>query len=148
MFEKALQFVTDKRRLITEYALLGCVVAIGGLAFSMWISRSEIRTELADTKIELEAQNRRVMLSEEAYKTNREAVTALQGLRKLDDITFAELHAALGRIQASNAVVDKQLQLMKVQNEEVRTFFSVSLNRALVCVLEPQQCGKDELFTN
>lgn len=148
MIKQALQFVTDKRRLITEYALLGCVVAIGGLAFSMWISRAEMRTELADTKIELEAQKERVMFAVQAYETNRKAVTDLQNLRKNDDVTFAELHAQLGRIQASNAVVDKQLQLMKVQNEEVKVFFRTSLNSALVCVLEPQQCGNKDVSAN
>jgi ribulose 1,5-bisphosphate synthetase/thiazole synthase len=148
VIKQALQFVTDKRRLITEYALLGCVVAIGGLAFSMWISRSEIRTELANTKVELEAQKERVMVTEQAYQTNREAVTALQNLRKLDDVTFAELHQSLARIQASNTLVDKQLQLMKVQNEEVKVFFRTSLNTALICVLEPQQCGHKDVSAN
>lgn len=145
MITQALQFLTDKRRLITEYALLGCVVAIGGLAFSMWISRSELRTELASTKADLKTQGERVYLAEQAYETNRQAVAALHDLRNLDQQTFADMQKVLGVIQARNAVVDEQLNQLKGQNEEVKAFFNLRLNRALVCVLEPQQCGNDEL---
>lgn len=145
MIQQALQFLTDKRRLITEYALLGCVVMIGGLAFSMWISRAELRTELANTKTQLEAQGARMALAESAYDTNRQAVEALQNLRDLDQQAFTSMQHTLGLIQARNAVVDKQLDQLKAQNHEVKVFFSTQLNRALICVLEPQQCGKDDL---
>lgn len=145
MIQQALQFLTDKRRLITEYALLGCVVAIGGLAFSMWISRAELRTELVNTKGELKVQGERMALAEQAYETNREALEALKNFRDIDQKTFAQLQAVLTTIQARNAVVDKQLDQLKANNEDVKAFFNTRLNRALICVLEPQQCGKDEL---
>lgn len=148
MIQQALQFLTDKRRLITEYALLGCVVAIGGLAFSMWISRAELRTELATTKDELKIQGERMALAEQAYDTNRKAVEALQSLRDLDQKTFASLQHALNLIKDRNAVVDKQLDQLKAQNEDVKAFFNTRLNRALICVLEPEQCGKDDIHQN
>jgi len=148
MIQQALQFLTDKRRLITEYALLGCVVMIGGLAFSMWISRAELRTELANTKGELKLQGERMLLAEQAYDTNRKAVEALKSLRDLDQEAFASLQYTLGLIQARNAVVDKQLDQLKAQNDEVKVFFSTQLNRALICVLEPEQCGKDDIHQN
>lgn len=148
MIQQALQFLTDKRRLITEYVLLGCVVTIGGLAFSMWISRAELRTELANTKGELVAQTQRVSVVEQAYDTNRQAIEKLQGLRDLDAETFKNLQKTLDGIQSRNSAFDKQLELLKVQNEEAKAFFAMRLNRAVICVLEPQQCGKDDLHKN
>lgn len=145
MFSAIAQLVTNKRRLITEYALLGCVVAIGGLAFSMWLSRGELRTELKETRDSAAQTTQRLLVVEEGYELNKQALETLKKLRNVDNRSLLDLHEKYRDITSRSEKVEQQLRHLGQSNEDVKKFFNTSLNRALVCVLEPTQCGTDSI---
>lgn len=146
MFQAISQFVTDKRRLITEYLLLGCVVAIGGLAFSMYLSRVDLRNQLSEAKDEVAATSQRLVIVEDGYETTKQALSTLQMLRDVDNKATMDLYEKYREITLRGEKVEANLQELGKHNEDVKQFFNTRINRALVCVLEPTQCGKDSIL--
>lgn len=145
MLSAITQLVTSKRRLITEYALLGCVVAIGGLAFSMYLSRAELRAQLNEARGEVAATSQRLMVVEQGYELNRQALGTLQRMRNVDNRAMLDLHEKYRDIALRSTKVESELHQLGKSNEDVKKFFNTRLNRSLVCVLEPSQCGADSI---
>ena len=46
MLTNLVLWFNTKRRLLTEYLLLGLLVSVAGLAFSFWMTRKEVKDDL------------------------------------------------------------------------------------------------------
>lgn len=143
MFSAAFQFLRNKQSLIANYVLLGLVLAVGGLALSFFVSRAELRTELRNSQDYAEQLSKRLTLTEAAYEMTQKSLETLTMLRKDDAKHVLYLQDKVNALDTRSHNIRQQLSSLKVTNEKVQELYRIRIDRALICVLEPTQCGTD-----
>lgn len=134
------QWFQGKRRLLTEYALLACLVSLGGLAFSLWVSRMELRNDLQATKTDLEGVRVRLTLTEASNAARDEAFDKLSLMRQIDSSSIEELFLKFGTISSNRQQLETTIQQLEKTDDSVQKYLDADVPDVLGCVLEPTTC--------
>lgn len=137
---KGASWILHKKRLLIEYLLLGFSIAIGGLAFSLWLTRAEVRQELATVSTELAVVNGRVGIIEMQNAQLKTAADKLRLMREEDSRAMNALLKELETLSKQDLEVREKLHELETTNEAVRDLRKRPIPPELNCVLEPTTC--------
>lgn len=140
MITSIILWLQTKRRLLTEYALLACFVSLGGLAFSLWVSRMELQTDLKQTREDLQGVQLRLSLSEAAVDMHEDTLNRLSLLRQLDTKSIEELYLKFGTISSNRAKLETTIRNLEKTDNDVQKYLDTDVPPILGCVLEPSTC--------
>ena len=135
-----LDWLAAKRRLFIEYLLLGMFIAFAGLSFALWLTRKEVKQELAETTSQLEGVKGRLTTVEFANETQAQTIDNLRTLRKADSEALTGLLDEFEGLSKNNRAVRNKLTELEKSNEAVRNLRNQPLPPELGCVLEPRAC--------
>jgi len=135
-----LDWLAAKRRLFVEYLLRGMFIAFAGLSFALWLTRKEVKHELAEATSQLEDVKGRLTTVEFANETQAQTIDNLRTLRKADSEALTGLLDEFEGIAKNNRVVRNKLTELEKSNEAVRNLRNQPLPPELGCVLEPRAC--------
>lgn len=122
-------FVLDKGRLVLEYALLGTVVTLAGVTFTLWVQKGQISEKLSATET-------RVGGLEQSVTTQSETITNLKELRQKDNQALAGLMQDYQMLSQNDSSVRNRLRALEQSNEVVRKYLESPIPPELLCVLD------------
>lgn len=143
----AVTWLKNKKRLFIEYVLLACVVAIGGLALGLWLTKKELKSDLSDKQTQLDSVKGQVVGLKLTNDIQAQTITGLKNARQTDSETLAALFLELERVSKGDKSVRERLAKLEQSNEAVRNFRNMPVPPELGCLLEPRAC-KDGKPTN
>lgn len=141
MLTNLVLWFNTKRRLLTEYLLLGLLVSVAGLAFSFWMTRKEVKDDLLNAQTVITQVQGELALANSANEMNQNAIASLNSFRQIDSSAIAGLFAALQDINNERTAQDVRLQQLEKDNAEVTNYLDTPVPPQLACLLEPETCA-------
>lgn len=135
-----LKWFKEKRRLAVEYLLLASFIAFAGLSLALWLTRKEVKKELAETTSELVAVKGRLTTVEFAKQQQDQTIEKLRQLRESDNQALNGLLTELDGLSSKNNDIRKKIRDLENSNEAVRNLRQQPVPHELGCLLEPRAC--------
>lgn len=140
MLANVVLWFQSKTRLITEYLLLGLLVSVCGLAYSLYLTRAEVRDDLTTAQEKIGNLETSLTVQQMANSLNTDAISALQQFRELDAQTTNSLLTLLQTMNKERTAQDQRLKNLEKDNAEVRPYLNSSVPTGYDCLLEPETC--------
>lgn len=137
---RMIDWFRNKKRLFIEYLLVAMFVSIGGLAFTLWLTKKELKGDLAATTEQLEGVKGRLTTVEYANSQLEQTATNLRELRVRDNEALQGLLTEFEDLSTKNRTVRTRLTELEKTNEAVRDLRNQPIPPELSCVLEPRSC--------
>lgn len=115
-------FVTQKHRLVIEYALLAIVIASATLALTIWFQRERVESKLGDARVRIENLKGRVAKVEQINQIQDGTIQQLETLRLRDQQALTGLNEDYSALAGRDAAVSKRIAELEKQNEAVRAY--------------------------
>lgn len=137
---RVVDWFRNKKRLYIEYTLVALFVAFGGLALSLWLTKRELKDDLAATTKQLDAVKGRLTTVEFRNTQLEETANNLRDLRARDNEALQGLLTEFEDLSTKNRTVRTRLTELEKTNEAVRDLRNQPIPPELSCVLEPRSC--------
>jgi septal ring factor EnvC (AmiA/AmiB activator) len=121
-------FLLTKTRLVIEYFLIGFVITLAGVTFTLWLKNKTLTTNLEITRSNITQLT-------SALETQDKTINDLKELRTRDANAIDGLVNDYRSIAQSNKEVNDRLANLEKTNEEVRRYMRDPLPAAIKCVL-------------
>lgn len=131
----AIGFVSSKKRLIIEYALIAVVLSLAAVTFTLWLQK---RT----TDQKLETVQASLTTLEVANQIQDKTIDDLKDLRKRDAHALDGLLSDFKVLAEHDNTVRRKLRNLETTNEAVRDYLNKPVPAELACVLD-NTCNKD-----
>ncbi len=128
-------FVTGKKRLLIEYAMIAVVLMIAGFTFNLWLSKKNMQVVLAQAETELVTMQSRLTTVEFISATQEARITDLSELRLRDAHALTGLLNDYRAMANSDSKVRARLQTLETNNETVRDYLNSPIPPDLKCLL-------------
>lgn len=122
-----LPFLSGKKRILIEYALIAVVIATAGLTVTMWAERFSLRKQLTTANQSLTTLRGRLNTVELVNSANQATIKELQDLRQTDSETLAGLVNDYNTLTERERIARRKVSDLEKRNEEVRTFLDQRL---------------------
>ncbi len=131
LFGRALGAVTGNFRLVIEYILIGLIVAMAGVLFTLWLQKGTIELNLEKTKNSLSTVQERLDVVEDANSKNNQTIEQLKQLRIRDNKALQELVQNFQELSDINLAVKNKLRELEATNEVVRKYLNAPIPDSL-----------------
>jgi len=118
----------NKTRLFIEYILIGFVISLAGVTFTLWLQKNKISDDLTNTQ-------KAVTQLEDKTSVQDETINNLKELRTRDATAIDGLVSDYKSLATSNKQANDKLKKLEQTNEEVRKYMADPLPAALKCLL-------------
>lgn len=120
-------FLSGKKRILIEYALIAIVLATAGLTVTMWADRVSLRKQLTTANQNISTLKNRVATVEIVNRAHEATINDLQELRKTDSETLAGLVEDYNKLTQRERQARAKVSDLEKRNEEVRRFLDQRL---------------------
>lgn len=132
----AVGFVKSKSRLVIEYVLIGLLITIAGLTFTMWLAKERTETKLERAEADVAVLQSKVSEVERINNDQARTIEQLQELRVLDATTLQGLMRDHDAITKRDTSERKQVKQLEKTHEDVKSFMQQPVPPVLGCVLD------------
>lgn len=130
----------NKTRLFIEYLLIGFLISLAGVTFTLWLQKNKIEERL-------ENQNTKVTQLEIKANTQDQTILDLKDMRSRDATAIDGLLNDYKTLAQNNKQAEDKLRKLEQTNEEVRRYMRDPLPAALKCLLN-NTCKTDSTNNN
>lgn len=124
VFATFAKFLTSKRRLLCEYALIGAVVTIGGFTVSQWYGKQKLTSQLYQVEAELATVGARLVVVEAVNEAHEQTLNSLRELRVRDAVALEGLLNDYRELSLRDMQVRSQLNELRKSNQNVEIYLS------------------------
>ncbi len=132
--------VLNKTRLLIEYVLIGSVISLAGITFTLWLQKNKISEDLTNTQ-------RAVTQLEGKTSIQDQTILNLKDMRSRDATAIDGLINDYKTLAQNNKQANDKLRKLEQTNEEVRKYMRDPLPAALKCLLN-NTCKTDDTNNN
>lgn len=132
--------VLNKTRLFIEYLLIGFVISLAGVTFTLWLQKNNIEKKL-------ENQITKVTQLEIKTSTQDQTISDLKEMRTRDAVAIDGLVNDYKTLATNSKQANDKLRKLEQTNEEVRKYMRDPLPAALKCLLN-NTCKTDNPNSN
>lgn len=129
-------FLTSKKRLLIEYALIATVITIAGFTFNLWLSKMNMQVALLETESQLVTVKQRLTTMELISDAQEQRIADLNDLRIKDVEALAGLLDDYKSISSHDTTMRKRLETLEKAHETVRDYLDRPIPAELVCLLD------------
>lgn len=140
LLSNALTWVVGHARLVIEYALLGTVVALAGLAMSFKIHGLVLDKQVSDLQGRVDGQQGTIKNLSDANAVQDQAIGQLQELRSRDTTTIQGLQNDLKSQRVRAQDVGAKVAELEKNNARAKALMDVAVAPDIGCVLDGTAC--------
>lgn len=141
-------WLTGNFRLVIEYALIGAVVTLAGVAVALWGAKKNTEITLSKTETRLTATEGRMTTLESVNEAHEKTIVELKELRGQDAKALDGLLGDYKILAEADSKVRTRLHNLETSNENVRNYLNLPVPAQLDCLLNdtctPADKGSDE----
>jgi len=128
-------WVTGNFRLVIEYALIGTVVTLAGVAVALWGAKKNTEIVLSKTETRLTGTEARMTTLESVNQAHEATIKDLKDLRGQDAKALDGLLNDYKLLAESDTKVRTRLHNLETSNENVRNYLNLPVPAQLDCLL-------------
>lgn len=147
LFGRAVSWVTGHARLIIEYMLIACVVALGVAILYGRIHLAQQDTQLAkqagklaEVSQQLDGATDTIKAQVAVNKAQQEALDKLDRLRDADSTAIAGLQHDVKLVNAKRAELRSKLDQLEKNNAKAKALLDTPVPPSLGCLLDDAPC--------
>lgn len=146
VIKKAADVIFGKRRLLTEYFVIACLISVGAATFILWSQKMLTENKLLQTMNELSQVNGRLLELENQNQEQEVRIKALDDIRERNSEALTGLLNDFKTLARYDKSVRQRLETLERTNETINQYLNHPIPWELECVLNNCPKEGDSLF--